>query len=235
MYDAKLLIVDDETSIIGMVMTILNREGFQHVDSASSGKKALEHINERDYNLIILDIMLPDMTGYELCSMIRQTTDAPIFFLTAKSSDYDKLSGFAYGGDDYITKPFNPLELVARMKAQLYRSYTREGKIKTKSIYKFGSITVDEIAAELRIDNKPVSCSAQLFHLLIFFCKHPNQVFTKEALYEKVWGDDALTDDHTVVVHIRRLRERIESDPSHPKYIKTVRGLGYKFVTSDQS
>ena len=177
--------------------------------------------------------MLPGQSGVDISPIIRKKTDCPIFFLTAKTSDLDKISGFSHGADDYITKPFNPLEVVARMKAQLRRHMKQvmphEQKAQSSS---FGRFEIDRYSAELTVNGHVVECSAQLFQLLLFFCENPNYVFSKEEIYEKVWGAPAYNgDDNTVMVHIRKLREKIEQDPSKPEYIKTVRGLGYKFIT----
>ncbi len=232
LYNANILLVDDETAILQLLTTILQKEGFSHITTATSAEEALQFVEHNRYDLMILDVMLPGQSGFDICPIIRQKTDCPIFFLTAKSSDLDKVSGFLYGADDYITKPFNPLEVVARIKAQL-RRHMKQISQPAKETYfiSFGRFQVDKHAAELNVDGKVVECSAQLFQLLLFFCEHPNYVFSKEEIYEKVWGAPAYNgDDNTVMVHIRKLREKIELDPSNPKYIKTVRGLGYKFI-----
>lgn len=233
MYEANILLVDDETAILQLLTTILEKEGFSHFTTATSAEIALSLTEQNDYDLIILDVMLPGQSGFDICPIIRQKTDCPIFFLTAKTSDLDKISGFSHGADDYITKPFNPLEVVARMKAQLHRhmkqAVPNEQKAHSSS---FGRFEIDRYSAELTVGGQVVECSAQLFQLLLFFCENPNYVFSKEEIYEKVWGAPAYNgDDNTVMVHIRKLREKIEQDPSKPEYIKTVRGLGYKFIT----
>ncbi|CAM4088479.1 transcriptional regulator [Bacillus manliponensis] len=232
MHDANILLVDDETAILQLLTTVLQKEGFTNITTATSAEEAMPLVESYHFHLIILDVMLPGKSGFELCPMIRAKTDCPIFFLTAKTSDLDKLSGFLYGADDYITKPFNPLEIVARVKAQLRRQMKYESKaVPNTHTLSFGRFQIDKHAAELIVDNEVTECSAQLFQLLLFFCEHPNYVFSKEELYEKVWGSPAYDgDDNTVMVHIRKLREKIELDPSHPKYIKTIRGLGYKFI-----
>ncbi|WP_425593838.1 response regulator transcription factor [Metabacillus indicus] len=229
--NCKVLLVDDEEAILKLVRTVMQKEGFTHIDECLSGAAALQAVETKEYDLIVLDIMLPDISGFDLCPLIKQKTNTPIVFLSAKSSDLDKLSGFAYGADDYITKPFNPLEVAARAKALLKRTMPQTAK-KTaiEEIYEYERFTVNVSSAELFVDQKPVDCSAQLFQLLIFFCKHPNRVFTKHQLYENVWNEHYMVDDNTVMVHIRKLREKIEKNPSQPSYIKTIRGLGYKFV-----
>ncbi|EEL51787.1 MULTISPECIES: response regulator transcription factor [Bacillus cereus group] len=231
MYHANILLIDDETAILQLLTTILQKEGFSHITTATSAEKALLLVEQKHFDLMILDVMLPGQSGFDICPIIRQKTDCPIFFLTAKSSDLDKVSGFLYGADDYITKPFNPLEVVARMKAQLRRHMKQTPQTIKEYTLSFGRVQIDKHAAELQVDGEIVECSAQLFQLLLFFCEHPNYVFSKEEIYEKVWGAPAYNgDDNTVMVHIRKLREKIELDPSNPKYIKTIRGLGYKFV-----
>ena len=229
MEHARILMVDDEQSIIDMMKLVLTKEGFQHVDTCGTGEMALHKLKHHPYDLILLDIMLPDMTGYEICQAIRKTTDAPIFFLSAKTSDLDKLTGFAHGGDDYITKPFNPLEVVARIKVQLNR-YLKNGPNKEEDVLEYGRFKLNLQSAELTVLGESVVLSGQLYHLLVFFCKNPNRIFTKEQLYYHVWGDNILVDENTVMVHIRKLREKIEENPSKPEYIKTVRGIGYKLV-----
>lgn len=230
-HTCKILLVDDEEAIIKLVRTVLQKEGFLHIDECLTGASALKAIERKQYDLIVLDIMLPDISGFDLCPLIKQKTDVPIIFLSAKSSDLDKLSGFAYGADDYITKPFNPLEVAARAKALLKRTMPQTNqKTAPEERYEYDRFTLNVSSAELTVGHQTVDCSAQLFQLLIFFCKHPNRVFTKHQLYENVWNEHYMVDDNTVMVHIRKLREKIEENPSQPRYIKTIRGLGYKFV-----
>ncbi|TFD94320.1 response regulator transcription factor [Jeotgalibacillus sp. R-1-5s-1] len=232
MQDAKILIVDDEVSISQMLVTILKKEQFTYIDTASTAAEALARCRSKKYDLILLDVMLPDRTGFEICPLIRETTDAPIFFLTARSTDLDKLSGFALGADDYITKPFNPLEVVARVKAHLKRKSGFSSE-QPSTFYEFGPLSVNTLAGAVKVKGKPVDLPAQVYQLLIFFCQHPNQLFSKNQLYEQVWGEAFLGEDNTVMVHIRKLREKIEEHPSKPEFIVTVRGLGYKFVPKE--
>ncbi|CAM3990629.1 response regulator transcription factor [Mesobacillus zeae] len=231
MHKSQILIVDDEKAILHMLTTILIREEFQHIDTAGTAERALTLCQSKRYDLILLDVMLPGRSGFEICPLIRQTTEAPIFFLTARSTDLDKLSGFALGADDYITKPFNPLEVVARIKAHLRRQKGRQSHT-AQTLYQYGQIQVNTLSGEVTIHGKCVELPAQVYQLLLFFCQHPNQLFSKNQLYEKVWGEEFLGEDNTVMVHIRKLREKIEENPSKPCYIITVRGLGYKFVPS---
>ena len=233
---ARILIVDDEKAIVKMLEMMLQKEGFQHLYKAYTAKDALHIVENNQIDIIILDVMLPDGNGFELCPKIRQLSNAYILFLTARVSDLDVLTGFATGGDDYVTKPFNPLEIAARIKAHLRRK-PNEGKqdsLTEKGQYDFGRFIVDEKAGELLVNGKLIPCPTQVYLLLLYFCKHPNIVLSKSALLEAVWGYDHSGDDNTVSVHIRRIRERIEEDPSHPKHLITVRGLGYKLVKGKQ-
>ena len=229
MQEAQLLIVDDEKAIIHMLEKILRRESFKYIDTAGTAEDALALCKSKRYDLILLDVMLPNRSGFEICPLIRETTDAPIFFLTARSTDLDKLSGFALGADDYITKPFNPLEVVARIKAHLRRQIAKPTHTARKG-YHYGYIDVNSFSGEVKVNGKVVDLPAQVYQLLLFFCKHPNQLFSKSQLYEQVWGEEFLGEDNTVMVHIRKLREKIEENPSKPAHVITVRGLGYKFT-----
>lgn len=234
MENARILIVDDEEAIVQMVERVLKKEGFEQVISAVNAVDALEIVKAQNVDLILLDVMMPGQSGFEICPQIRQHTKAPIFFLTAKTSDLDKLSGFAYGADDYITKPFNPLELVARIKAHLKRTYItiqeEPRQVPDDDLYSYDHFILKPDSAELIVAGESVGCSAQLLQLLQYFCDHPNRVLSKDQLYERVWGSPSYGDNNTVMVHIRKLREKIEVNASDPKYIITVRGLGYKFI-----
>jgi len=238
LHEVAILLVDDEPAILDMLQMVLNKEGFRQIDSANTAEGALMACERKRYDMILLDVMLPDKSGFDICPFIRKTTDAPILFITAKNSDLEKLTGFAMGGDDYITKPFNPLEVVARMKAQLRRLKLYEDErtphiFSNTFIYDYGRFKVNERAGELTVDGHVVSCPAQVYQLLLFFCKHPNQIFTKSQLYEAVWGDHSFGDDNTVTVHIGRIRERIEKNPKAPQFLLTIRGLGYKLIQKE--
>ncbi|RUS56978.1 transcriptional regulator [Kurthia sp. 3B1D] len=231
MEQGKILLVDDEIAILTMLKTILTKEGFAKIDTAITAEEALSYCKQQSYDLILLDVMLPGQSGFDICPQIRQLTNAPIFFVTARTSDLDKLSGFALGGDDYITKPFNPLEVVARIKAQLRRIKTQP---EISTILQFPQLTIHTASGDVYFQGKAVELSAQVYQLLLFFAKHPNQLFTKSQLYENVWQDAYLGEDNTVMVHIRKLRQKIEDNPSNPERIVTVRGLGYKFVPGNR-
>ncbi|MBU7317103.1 response regulator transcription factor [Paenibacillus oleatilyticus] len=228
--EATILLVDDEPTIVRMLKKVLEKEGFVHIDTAATGEEALSACDSKSYDYIVLDVMLPGQSGFEVCPKLRQRTDAPILFLTARSSDLDKLSGFALGGDDYVTKPFNPLEVAARIKAKLRRVVKSAEGPSTQGVYDFGRFRLNELAGELTVEDRRIPCPAQVFQLLLFFCKHPNRIFNKQELYERVWGDSSFSDDNTVMVHIYRIRERIERNPAEPELLVTVRGMGYKLM-----
>ncbi|MCM3781604.1 response regulator transcription factor [Neobacillus mesonae] len=237
MYSAKILIVDDEKAIVQMIEIVLRKEGFQHIYTAGTAEDGMRQLLENGADIILLDVMLPDRTGFDLGPQIRAQSDAHLIYLTARTTDLDRLTGFAVGGDDYVTKPFNPLEIAARIKARLRRR-TGETLVQTANTpnedprqrYDFGGFVLDERAGELLVGGRTVPCPAQVYQLLLFLCRNPNIVFSKSQLYESVWGFDGLGDDNTVMVHIRKIRERIEPDPGSPRYLLTVRGLGYKLV-----
>lgn len=226
----KILLVDDEPGIVKMLETLLRKEGYTFIGSAFTGREALEQISRQPYDLIVLDVMLPDTDGFQLCQEIRRHTTAPILFLTARSGDLDKLTGLGIGGDDYITKPFNPLEVAARIRVQFRRQQQYQQAVKPSEMYRFGSVVMDRKAAQLWVDGTEVPCPAKEFELLLFLADHPNQVFTAGQLYEQVWGYDSMGDEKTVAIHIMRLRKKIERDAKQPSLIVTLRGIGYKLV-----
>lgn len=232
MENSKILLIDDEQAILQMLEMVLAKEKFMNVYTAATGEEALHAVQEYKPDFIVLDVMLPDMNGFELCTKIRMYTDAHILFLTARVSDLDILTGFEKGGDDYVTKPFNPLEIVARMKAHLKRKGTSDAAspIPNDKVHHFGGFIVNEEAGELIVGGVVTPCPAQVFLLLVHFSQNVNRVLSKEQLFTAVWGYDYMADDNTVMVHIRRIRERIEPNPSKPVHLVTVRGLGYKLV-----
>lgn len=229
--ESSLLFIDDDKYIIDLLQVTFKKELFNNIYTANNGAQAIQICKEINPDLILLDVMLPDCDGFNLCKDLRQITNVPILFLTAKTTDLDKLSGFAFGGDDYITKPFNPLEVVARVKAQLNRKYSLSSASIKKTFYDFNRFQVYIESGKLVVDGKQIDCPAKEFHLLVFLCENPDKVFSKKQLYREVW-EDAFGDKSTVMVHIRRLREKIEENPSNPRFIVTVRGLGYKLESS---
>lgn len=227
----KILFVDDEIGLLEMLKVHFTKNGFNNLYFAKSGEEALELFKRERFDLIVLDIMLPDIDGFDLCRLFRRESFIPILFLTARTTDMDKITGLTIGGDDYITKPFNPLEVMARTIALLRRQkFAQESVTQQKLIYDFGYFQLNKHEAKLIINQEEVSCPLKEFELLEFFCKNPNQVFSTQYLHEKVWGDLSLGSENTVMVHIRRLRQKIEKDPSNPNFLVNVRGFGYKFV-----
>ncbi|PFS09082.1 DNA-binding response regulator [Bacillus cereus] len=227
-YTKKILIVDDEKEILNLLEAVLKKEGFQHIYTCTTGKEGIYMCKQVQPDLIILDIMLPDLDGYSVCQQIRQFTFVPIFFLSAKNEDLDKILGLSIGGDDYITKPFSPKEVAYKMKAFFRRNQYQE---KARIVYQFGDITIDEAQGTVLRGDTLLTLTAKEFNILLFLIKNPNQIFSKARLYEAVWGETYLGNDNIMMVHMRHLREKIEDNPSKPHYLVTVRGLGYKLNT----
>lgn len=203
----------------------LEAEGFQ-VIGVGDGDAALQTVNANQIDCIVLDIMMPGKTGFEVCRAIRDQADVPILFLSARQSDTDKIRGLGLGGDDYIGKPFSPGEVVARIKAVL-RRYKRGGQAQQSPRLRFGRLEIDVKAREVFVAGQAVYLTAKEYELILFLAEHPRQVFTREQLFDRIWGD--FGDLHTVTVHVARIREKIEGDPSKPKLIGTVWGVGYRF------
>lgn len=222
----KLLIVDDEPVIVETIETRMRREGYTTftAESAEDGMRIYRRVKP---DLIILDIMLPQRSGFDFCRAIRKDSTTPIMFLSARSSENDRVKGLELGGDDYVTKPFNLSELAARVKAILRRS---SGDHVQETIER-GNLKIDPKAHEAFLNGEPLPLSPKEFALLIFLAKSPGQVFSREMLLDRVWGRDAFVSDRTVDVHIRWLRTRIEPDPDNPVRLLTVRGVGYKFIS----
>ncbi|NFS83776.1 response regulator transcription factor, partial [Clostridium botulinum] len=217
--------------------TVLKKEGFNNVYTAKTLKEGLAEFNRVKPELVILDIMLPDGDGYEICKDIRSKSNVPILFLSAKTEELDKILGFAIGGDDYITKPFSPKEVAFRVKAHLRRvNYNNENLNENNTeekIIKFGPYVLNESRAELIKNGKIIELTAKELKILSLLAHNQNQIISKEKLWDKVWGEDYFGFDNTIMVHIRKLREKIEDDSSNPKYILTVRGLGYKLSVKE--
>jgi DNA-binding response OmpR family regulator len=224
----KILVVDDEATIREVVSRYLVREGFQ-VREAADGFEALDAIKEDPPDLIVLDLMLPGIDGLTLTQHLRQDRAVPIIMLTAKGEPGDRIRGLDLGADDYITKPFSPQEVVSRVRAVLRRSGGDVVSSPQQRIA-FDHLEIDPGSHEVSLDGAPVALTAKEFELLLYFAQNPGQVFTRTQLLSQVWGDELYTDPSTVTVHIRRLREKIETDPGSPKIILTVWGVGYKFV-----
>jgi DNA-binding response OmpR family regulator len=232
--DEKILLVDDEAGLLNLLKITLEKERYHNITCAKTGTQALENIKQSTYDLILLDVMLPDFSGFDLCSEIRKHTFAPIIFLTACGSDFDKLTGLALGGDDYITKPFNPLEVMARIKAILRRQKHYKTPHVKESVppqfFDFGIFQLNPATATLVVNSQEVECTAKEFDLLCFFCKNPNHVFTTTQIYEAVWDALGLGDEKTVTMHISKLRKKLGDDSKTPKILINLRGIGYKFI-----
>jgi two-component system response regulator VicR len=231
----KILLIDDEPAILDVCRRYLEREGYQVV-TGLNGQEALQLWKDDHFHLIILDLMMPLVDGLKVCEKIRQTDDTPIIFLTAKGEEYDRIIGLTIGANDYMTKPFNPRELVLRANA-IFRllEYSQQPKLQDdgKERLIVGNITLDIGSREVFLSEKKIELTMKEFDLLLLLASHPKQVFSRSQLLYKVWKTEFDGDTTTVTVHIRRLREKIEEDPSQPKYIQTVWGIGYKFLVGD--
>ena len=223
-----ILVVDDEADLLELVSYNLRKEGFI-VDTASDGEKALTQIKKGSYALLILDLMLPGIQGLELCRIVRndpKTARLPIIMLTAKGEEVDRVLGLEMGADDYMAKPFSPRELIARVKAVLRRSVEKPF---TEKIVKVGGLEIDRERYTVSLKGKPIKLSATEFKLLLYLAERKGKVFSRDQLLDAVWRDEAFVEPRTVDVHVRRLRSQIEDDPAHPRYVKTMRGIGYLF------
>lgn len=223
----KVLVVDDEKLIVKGIRFSLEQDGME-VDCAYDGEEALEAAKKTEYDVVLLDVMLPKLTGFEVCQQIREFSSMPVIMLTAKGDDMDKILGLEYGADDYITKPFNILEVKARIKAIIRRSSKKTAENQSK-VVSFGELKIDCESRRVYVSGKEVNLTAKEFDLLELLIFNPNKVYSRENLLNIVWGYDYPGDVRTVDVHIRRLREKIEDNPSEPKYIHTKWGVGYFF------
>jgi two-component system, OmpR family, response regulator VicR len=229
----RVLVVDDEKLIVKGIRFSLEQDGME-VDCAYDGEEALEAAKKKEYDVVLLDVMLPKLSGFEVCQQIREFSAMPIIMLTAKGDDMDKILGLEYGADDYITKPFNILEVKARIKAIMRRSSKNTAAHNTDSkTVTFGEMKIDCENRRVYITGKEVNLTAKEFDLLELLVFNPNKVYSRENLLNIVWGYDYPGDVRTVDVHIRRLREKIESNPSEPKFIHTKWGVGYFFQNQD--
>lgn len=224
----RVLVVDDEKLIVKGIRFSLEQEGME-VDCAYDGEEALEKAKTKEYDMILLDIMLPKLTGLEVCQQIREFSSVPIIMLTAKGEDMDKILGLEYGADDYITKPFNILEVKARIKAIMRRARKEEKKEVSDKTLVIGELKLDCEGRRVFIGGREINLTAKEFDVLELLAKNPNKVYSRENLLNLVWGYEYPGDVRTVDVHIRRLREKIETVPSDPKYVHTKWGIGYYF------
>lgn len=236
----KILLVDDELGILTLLEISLKKERYHNITSCSTGEQALFFVKNHTYNLILLDVMLGDVNGFDLCREIRKHTDTPIIFITSCASDFDKLTGLGIGGDDYITKPFNPLEVIARIKALFRRqnltqasSYGNSEGTGDKE-YNYGRFILRPADAALIVNGQTVECTAKELELLSFFCRNPNRIYTTSQIYELVWGSPGYGDEKTVTIHISKIRRKLDDNPKAPELIINLRGIGYKFVPCGQ-
>ena len=227
----KVLVVDDEKLIVKGIRFSLEQDGME-VDCAYDGEEALRMAREKDYDMVLLDVMLPKMDGFEVCQQIRDFSNMPIVMLTAKGDDMDKILGLEYGADDYITKPFNILEVKARIKAIMRRTNASQPKKENDKIIEAGDLRLDCESRRAYVLDKEVNLTAKEFDLLELLVNNPNKIYSRENLLNLVWGYEYPGDVRTVDVHVRRLREKIESNPSEPKYVHTKWGVGYYYYQS---
>ncbi len=224
---ATILICDDERDIVSALKIYLSSEGYTLFE-AYTGREALEAVKKHDIHLILMDIMMPEMDGISATAKLRETCNVPIILLTAKSEDTDKVLGLNMGADDYITKPFNPMEVLARVRSQL-RRYTSLGGMEQKpNRIVIGGIALDDDTKTVTVDGEPVSLTPIEYNILLLLMRHPGRVYSSAQIYEKVWNESAFGSEGAVAVHIRHLREKLEINPSEPRYLKVVWGLGYK-------
>lgn len=228
----KILIIEDEKSIAELERDYLDINGFE-TDIVLTGDKGLQSALSQDYDLLLLDVMLPNIDGFEICRRVRSIKDIPIIMVTAKKEEIDKIRGLGLGADDYLVKPFSPNEMVARVKAHLsrYERLLMKGKHENFTIDIRG-LSIDRSDRRVSVNNQEVIFTTKEFDVLTFLAMNPNQVFSKEHLFERIWGYDSSGDISTVTVHIRKIREKIEHNPSNPEYIETVWGSGYRFKSS---
>lgn len=224
----KILIIEDDTAIAEIERDYLELDGFA-VEIAADGNVGLERGLSGEHSLILLDLMLPGMDGFAICRALREQIDVPILMVTARQEDIDKIRGLGLGADDYIEKPFSPSVLVARVKAHLARYRRLTGSERTSGEIQIGGIRLNEETHRVYVDGREVELTNKEYELLLFFMLNVDVVFSREQLYERIWGWDAMGDSATVAVHINRLRKKIEQDPANPRYIVSVWGAGYRF------
>lgn len=224
----NILVCDDDKEIVDAIEIYLMQEGYQ-IFKAYDGQQAIEELKKNDIQLLIIDIMMPKLDGIHATLKIREYSSIPIIFLSAKSEDADKILGLNIGADDYITKPFNPLELIARVKSHL-RRYTKLGNLNMEdsNIYKTGGLIINDETKEVMVDGENVKLTPIEYNILLLLVKNQGRVFSIDQIYENIWEEEAIGADNTVAVHIRHIREKIEINPKEPRYLKVVWGVGYK-------
>lgn len=224
----NILVCDDDKEIVDAIEIYLSQDGYG-IYKAYDGEQAIAILKKEDIQLIIMDVMMPRLDGIRATLKIREYSSVPIIILSAKSEDTDKILGLNIGADDYITKPFNPLELVARVKSNL-RRYTSLGSLNTdnKEIYQVGGLVINDDTKQVTVDDEPVKMTPIEYNILLLLMKNQGRVFSIDQIYENIWNEDAIGADNTVAVHIRHIREKIEINPKEPRYLKVVWGVGYK-------
>lgn len=231
----NILVCDDDKEIVNAIDIYLSKEGYQ-IYKAYNGKQALEIMEKTEIHLVILDIMMPQMDGMEAASKIRQTKAVPIIMLSAKSEDYDKVAGLNNGADDYVTKPFNPMELIARVNSQI-RRYTSLGSMQKQeegTIYKTGDLVINDDTKMVVVEGKEVKLTPTEYNILKFLTKNKGKVYSINQIYENVWEDEPYGAENIIAVHIRHIREKIEINPKDPKYLKVIWGIGYKIENIEE-
>ncbi|AKC61932.1 MULTISPECIES: response regulator transcription factor [Clostridium] len=228
--DRKILLIDDEMELLNLMETVLKKEGFRRILKISNGIDGVKLCKSEKPDIVVLDVMMPGIDGFETCKKIREFSFIPIVFLSAKSEDIDKILALGLGGDDYVTKPFSPIEVAYRIKAHLRRKIYIKNEIYNteEKIINFGDVTLNLTKGEVIKNGENIIFAPKEYNLLCYMAENSNRILSKQMLCNKVWGDDFQGYDNTIMVHIRKLREKIEADPSNPKYILTVKGLGYK-------
>lgn len=225
---ANILVCDDDKEIVDAIEIYLSQDGY-HIFKAYDGEQALEMLKREEIHLLIMDVMMPKLDGIRATLKIREQSSIPIIILSAKSEDTDKILGLNIGADDYITKPFNPLELAARVKSNL-RRYTSLGSLTTedRAVYQVGGLVINDDTKQVTVDDEPVKLTPIEYNILLLLVKNQGRVFSIDQIYERIWNEDAVGADNTVAVHIRHIREKIEINPREPRYLKVVWGVGYK-------
>ncbi len=227
---SRILVCDDDKEIVEAIEIYLTQEGYE-ISKAYDGEEALKKLKEEKIDLLVIDVMMPKLDGIRATLKIREKNNMPIIILSAKSEDADKILGLNIGADDYITKPFNPLELVARVKSQI-RRYTQLGSVSGamtgEEVYSTGGLSINDDLKEVTVDGDPVKLTPIEYNILLLLVKNQGRVFSIEQIYESIWNEEALGADNTVAVHIRHIREKIEINPKEPRYLKVVWGVGYK-------
>lgn len=224
----NILVCDDDKEIVDAIEIYLSQDGY-HILKAYDGEQGVEIMKKEEVHLVIMDVMMPKLDGIRATLKIRETSSVPIIMLSAKSEDTDKILGLNIGADDYITKPFNPLELAARVKSNL-RRYTSLGSmnVENKAIYQVGGLVINDDTKQVTVDDEPVKLTPIEYNILLLLVKNQGRVFSIDQIYENIWNEDAIGADNTVAVHIRHIREKIEINPKEPRYLKVVWGVGYK-------